>query len=106
MVSVDGGKTQFQSKESVMLGMYFFAADNRIQHTRNVYTISRVLSETGGMASSLFTIFGIVASIFNYYVYVMHFVHLLYLVKDEYQYEISEELQQSGRPKSKSFVRS
>ena len=63
--------------------MYFFVADNRIEHTRKVTTFSRVLSETGGLASSLFTIFGIVASIFNYYVYVMHFVHLLYFVREE-----------------------
>ena len=87
-----------------MLGMYFFAADYRIEHSRQVYTFTRVLSETGGMASSLFSIFGIMASIFNYYVYVMHFVHLLYFVRDEQATEKSGFLSKSGNALSQSFV--
>jgi hypothetical protein len=47
------------------------------------------LSETGGIATSLIAGLGFFASIVNYYVYVMHFVHLLYFVRDDKESEFS-----------------
>ena len=87
-----------------MLGMFFFVADYRIEHSRYVYTFSQVLSETGGIASSLIGILGVVTSIFNYYIYVMHVVHLLYFVRDEKSTDRSGFLTGSGKVLSSSFV--
>ena len=54
-----------------------------MEHTRTVYTLVQALSETGGIATSLIAGLGVFAQIVNYYVYVMHFVHLLYFVRKD-----------------------
>ena len=48
-----------------------------------MYTVVQAVSETGGIATSLIAGLGVFASVVNYYVYVMHFIHLLYFVRDE-----------------------
>ena len=34
MVSTDGGATEINTKDNLMLGLYFFVDDYRIEHTR------------------------------------------------------------------------
>ena len=85
MVSLDGGLTEINTLNNLMLGMYFFVADSREEHSRQVYTFTSVLSETGGISSSLIAIIGGVVTVINYYIYVMHVIHLLYFVREEKQ---------------------
>ena len=66
-----------------MLGLYFFVDDYRIEHTRSVYTAEHILTEAGGIATSLIAGLGIFAAVYNYYIYVMHIIYLLYFVTDE-----------------------
>jgi hypothetical protein len=40
------------------------------------------MSHTGGYATSFMAVIGLFVGIVNYYVYVMHFMHLLYFVRD------------------------
>lgn len=39
-VSLDGGVTEIATKNTLMMGMYFFVAENRVEHSRQVYTFS------------------------------------------------------------------
>lgn len=82
-VSNDGGETFFDVEDGVIFGMYFFINDSRIEHTRIVYNILQVLSEIGGIFSSLLLGFGTVGRMFNYYVYVLRLLQLLYFIRDD-----------------------
>jgi hypothetical protein len=78
------GETSFENDE-IILGMYFFTDDQKVEHKRKVYNLLDLLSQTGGIATSLIAGIGFFVSIVNYYVYVMHFMHLLYFVWEEKQ---------------------
>lgn len=80
-----------------MLGLYFFVDDYRIEHTRSVYTAEQILTEAGGIATSLIAGLGIFAAVYNYYIYVMHIIYLLYFVTDEKETDKSGFLSKSGR---------
>ena len=97
MISTDGGQTEFNTKDNLMLGLYFFVDDYRVEHTRSVYTAVQILTEAGGIATSFIAGLGLFASIYNYYVYVMHFIHLLYFVRDEKETDNSGFFSKSGR---------
>lgn len=58
-VIVDGSK--IETVDSIILGLYFFADDYRMEHTRTVYTLVQALSETGGIATSLIAGLGVFA---------------------------------------------
>ena len=81
-VSINGGLTEIETEDNIIMGIYFFNDDYRVEHSRQVYTLVNILTEAGGIATSLIAAIGLVASIYNYYVYVMHFIHLLYFVRD------------------------
>ena len=66
-----------------MLGLYFFVDDYKIEHTRSVYNIEHILSEIGGIATSLIAGFGTIAAVYNYYIYVKHIIYLLYFINDD-----------------------
>ena len=86
-----------------MLGLYFFVDDYRIEHTRSVYNVEQILSEIGGIATSLIAGFGIIATVYNYYIYVKHIIYLLYFINDEKETEKSGFLTRSGRKLSNSL---
>ena len=100
-MTVDGN--EISTVDNLLLGLYFFLDDHVMEHQRSVYTVVQALSETGGMASSLIAGLGVFASLVNYYVYVMHTMHLLYFVRDEKQAEkqsfLSSSLLSSGSHK-------
>lgn len=60
-----------------------------------MYDVLQVLGEIGGIASSLLVGFGAFATVVNYYVYVMHFMHLLYFIRDDSDEEGSNEIAES-----------
>lgn len=86
-VSVDGGLTEFKTEDSLIMGIYFFVDDYRVEHSRQVYTAIKILGDVGGISTSLIGVIGTFAYIYNHYVYVMHFIHLLYFVRDEKETE-------------------
>ena len=96
-VSINGGLTEIETEDNIIMGIYFFNDDYRVEHSRQVYTLVNILTEAGGIATSLIAAIGLFASIYNYYVYVMHFIHLLYFVRDEKETEKSGFLTKSGR---------
>jgi hypothetical protein len=61
-----------------MLGIYFFAYENRNEYTRDVYNIVDILSELGGLSTSILFAFGLIGGLINSLFYQMHFVNLLY----------------------------
>lgn len=70
-----------------MLGLYFFAYENRNEYTRDVYNIVDVLSELGGLSTSLIFGIGLIAGFMNSLFYQMHFVKLLYYDVEKHQAE-------------------
>lgn len=82
IVSTDGGETFFEVKDEVILGLYFFQNDFKIYHHRKVVNIFDILSKIGGLGTSLLAAAGVLGSFYNSYVYAMHFVHLLYFVRE------------------------
>jgi hypothetical protein len=81
-VSLDGGITFIETTDELILGIYFFVHDYRIENYRNIYNLLQVITEIGGLATSLLVFVGAIGTIYNYYVYVMHFVYLLYFVRE------------------------
>jgi len=80
-VSTDNGETTFKTKDQVILGMFFFMNDFKFEHSRSVYNIQTLLSNTGGVATSILFIFGILGAFYNSYVYMAFYINLLYFVK-------------------------
>lgn len=97
LVSTDGGKTEIETNDSLLLGIYFFVDDYRVESSRQVYTFVQLLAETGGIANALIGGLGIFVGFYNYYVGVMHFIHLLYFVRDEKETDSSGLLSKSGK---------
>ena len=77
-VSVDGGKSFFITEERKLFGHYFYADKNRNEFSRSVYTISDILSELGGLATSIMAAFGLIGKLINQSFMQIHFVNLLY----------------------------
>jgi hypothetical protein len=78
-----GDGEKFISEDEVILGMFFFNNNKKCIHERSVYNMLQLLSQTGGIATSLMAVLGFLVSIVNYYTFVMHFMYLLYFVWDE-----------------------
>ena len=77
-VSTDGGLTTIETEDWLMLGIYFFAYENRNEYTRDVYNIVDILSEVGGLSTSIIFGMGLIGGLINSLFYQMHFVNLLY----------------------------
>jgi hypothetical protein len=71
------------SNDDIIMGMFFFLDDIKVEHSRAVYNVQAVLSKSGGVATSLLAFCGLFASIYNYYMYAQHFIHLLYFVRKD-----------------------
>jgi hypothetical protein len=65
MVSTDGGETFFKSEDYLMLGIYFFGYENRNEYTRDVYDIMDILSELGGLSTSIIFGMGLIGGFIN-----------------------------------------
>lgn len=64
------------------MGLYFFVYDQRLEHSRNVYNIVDILSEVGGLSTSILAIVGAVVVLVNQYFYTIYFLNLLFFVRD------------------------
>lgn len=78
MISSDFGETFVETEEYLLLGIYFFAFENRNEYTRDVYSIVDALSELGGLSTSILAVFGLMGGFINQLFYQMHFVNNLY----------------------------
>ena len=65
------------------MGLYFFVDDQRQEHTRKVYNIVDILSEVGGLSTSILAIVGAFAILVNEYFYSIYFLNLLYFVRNQ-----------------------
>ena len=77
-VSIDGGRTFIDTEDHLLFGYYFFAYENRNVYTREVYTIIDILSEIGGLSTSVIAGIGLIGNLINTNYFQMHFVDLLY----------------------------
>lgn len=81
-ISIDGGETFIETTDQIVLGYYFYLNDFTFKHQRKVYGLLDVLSGIGGLATTLLAFAGVIGSVYNSYIYAIHFVHLLYFVRD------------------------
>lgn len=65
------------------MGLNFFMYDQRMEHSRSIYNIIDILSEVGGLSTSLLAIIGLLVTWYNNYFYSVYFLSLLYFVKDK-----------------------
>ena len=65
------------------MSLYFFMHDFRIEHSRKVYNIIDILSEIGGLGTSLVSFVGVFGTMYNSYMFAIHIVYLLYFVKSD-----------------------
>ena len=77
-VTEDNGQTFIETEDELMLGYYFYAYENRNEFTRQVYTVIDILSEIGGLSTSVIAGIGLLGNIINQNYFQMHFVNLLY----------------------------
>ena len=85
MVSTDKGLTQLDTYDKEIMSLYFFMHDNRVEHARKVYNIIDILSEIGGLGTSLVSFVGIFGTMYNTLKFANHIVYLLYFVNDDDQ---------------------
>ena len=81
-VSTDSGKTFIDTTDDLIMGLYFFVDNQRHEHTRKVYNMVDILSEVGGLSTSILAIMGAFAVMVNEYFYAIYFVNLLFFVRD------------------------
>jgi|TARA_B110000285_G_C15107873_1_gene609142 hypothetical protein len=82
-VSTDGGLTTFETRDKEIMSLYFFMHDFRYEHRRQVYNIIDILSEIGGLGTSLVSFVGVFGTAVNSYMFAIHIVYLLYFVKSD-----------------------
>ena len=77
-VTEDYGETFFETEDHLIYGFNFYAYENRNEYSRTVYSIVDVLSEIGGLSTSVIAVVGLIGNLINTNYFQMHFVDLLY----------------------------
>ena len=64
-VSRDLGKTYNSERDHKIFGTFFFVAQDRMVHSRHVFTYADLFSKVGGLTSLLNIVFFSIASLIN-----------------------------------------
>jgi len=75
--SYDGEESYQHYNDNLLFGTYFFISDDRAEETRVVYSMVKMVSELGGLLSSLILLFGSIGNIVNTELFVSSLIHEL-----------------------------
>ena len=95
-VSLDFGETYEEVNRLRIQANYFFLSEERNQYTRDVYNAIDILSELGGLATSILSGLLLFVGVFNSLISQMHFVNLLY-----FDVKKVEKLEHMKKPETK-----
>ena len=87
-MTLDG--TNFhQETRQTLYGSYFFVSNERVEHSRKVYSIVDLLAALGGLLSLLLAVFKGIGHFFNKEQIVAKFIRSLYFTKEPKSVKIS-----------------
>ena len=102
-MSLDKGKTTIQTNDKEIMSLYFFMHEFRYEHSRKVYNIIDILSEIGGLGTSLVSFVGVFGTMYNSYRFASHIIYLLYFVKSNMDKD-DEEIEFEDEDDKEEFV--
>jgi hypothetical protein len=77
----DSGKTWHEENDQLLYGAYFFLAEDKIMHSRNLYNVSDLMEDFGGFYQTfIISLFMFIGSKLNHGIMVVKLIRSLFYI--------------------------